>query len=174
MYQVLYHDLFEICIELNEIFSISNALLTVHLTATSVFAMYRRLQLLKEIVSGDTSDTDFFAIFDFFVWTTYGLFMIFLIVYPCDIVISKVILGFTYGIRVQHMLREDILRWWGQEYPSVKKLDDLMPINVKDTCVALPQFIKNVTIYNSSFKIKFQSLPFLLVTNKTPNSMVIT
>jgi len=26
-----------------------------------------------------------------------------------------------------------ILRWWGQEYPRVEKLDDLMPINVTVT-----------------------------------------
>jgi len=74
------------------------------------------------------------------------------------------------------------------EYPRVKKLDDLMPINVTVTNsgkIALPEFIKNVTIYISSFKIKFQSLPFFtwavtayrrcsLVTHETPNCMVIT
>jgi len=40
---------------------------------------------------------------------------------------------------------ENILRWWGQEYPRVKKLDDLMPINVTFTNsgkIALPEIIK--------------------------------
>jgi len=38
-----------------------------------------------------------------------------------------------------------------------------MPINVTVTNsekIALPEIIKNVTIYISSFKIKFQSMPF--------------
>jgi len=38
-----------------------------------------------------------------------------------------------------------------------------MPINVTVTNsgrIALPEIIKNVAIYTSSFKIKFQSLPF--------------
>jgi len=76
----------------------------------------------------------------------------------------------------------------GVSYPRIKKLDDLMPINVTITNagkIALPEIIKNVTIYISSFKIKFQSLPFFtwavsaypccsLVTHETPNCMVIT
>jgi len=60
-------------------------------------------------------------------------------------------------------LRGYILRWWGQEHPRVTNLDDLMPIHVTVTNsgrIALPEIIKNVTIYTSSFKIKFQSLPF--------------
>jgi len=77
---------------------------------------------------------------------------------------------------------EDALRWWGH------KLDDLIPINVTVTNsgkTALPEYVKNVSIYISSFKIKFQNLPFFtyavthdprcsLVTHKTPNWMVIT
>jgi len=69
-----------------------------------------------------------------------------------------------------------------------KKMDDLMQMNVTVTNsgrIALPEIIKNVTIYISSFKIKFQSLPFFtwavmayprcsLVTHKTPNCMVKT
>jgi len=42
-------------------------------------------------------------------------------------------------------IQEDILRGWGQEYPRVKKLDDLMPINVTVTNsgkIALPEIIK--------------------------------
>jgi len=84
--------------------------------------------------------------------------------------------------------RIHILMWWVQEYPLVKKLDDLMPINVTVTNsgrIELPEIIKNVTIYTSSFKIKFLSLPFFtwavtsyprcsLVKHKTPNCMVIT
>jgi len=38
-----------------------------------------------------------------------------------------------------------------------------MPINVtvnNSGKIALPEFIKNISIYISSFKIKFQSLPF--------------
>jgi len=56
-----------------------------------------------------------------------------------------------------------VLRWWGQEYPRVKKLDDLLPANVTVTIsgkIALPEFIKKITIDISSFKIKFQGLPF--------------
>jgi len=69
-----------------------------------------------------------------------------------------------------------------------KKLDGLMPINVTVTNsvkIALPEIIKNVTFYISSFKIKFQSLPIFtwavtayprcsVATHKTPNCMVIT
>jgi len=54
--------------------------------------------------------------------------------------------------------------WWGQEYPLVKKLDDLMPINVTVTNsgkIALPEIIKKMLL-------------FTLVTHKTPNCMVIT
>jgi len=38
-----------------------------------------------------------------------------------------------------------VKRWWGQEYPCVKKLDDLMPINVTVTNsgkITLPEIIK--------------------------------
>jgi len=53
-----------------------------------------------------------------------------------------------------------VLRWWGQEDPRVKKLDDLMPINVTVTDsgkIALLEFIKYVTIYISSFKARLNS-----------------
>jgi len=74
----------------------------------------------------------------------------------------------------------------GSERSACKKMDDLMPINVTATNsgkIALPEFVKNVRIYISSFKIKFQSLPFFtwandprcsLVTYKTPNSILTT
>jgi len=78
---------------------------------------------------------------------------------------------------------EDVLRSWGQEYPRLKKLDDLMPINVTVTNsrkIVLPESVNFFSIYISSFKIKFQSLPFFswavtedpycaLVRHETPN-----
>jgi len=53
----------------------------------------------------------------------------------------------------------------GSGVSACKKLEDLMPINVTVTNserIALPEIIKNVTIYTSSLKIKIQSLPFSL------------
>jgi len=54
---------------------------------------------------------------------------------------------FFLGIRSNdfaHVL-EDVLMWWGQKDPRVKKLDDLMPINVTVTNtgkIALPESVK--------------------------------
>jgi len=51
----------------------------------------------------------------------------------------------------------------GGNIRKCKILDDLMPINVTVTNsgkIALPEYVKNVSVYINSFKIKFQSLPF--------------
>jgi len=75
----------------------------------------------------------------------------------------------------------------GSGVSACKKLDGLMPVNVTATNsgrIALQEIIKNVTIYTSSFNIKFQSMSFFtwavtayprcsLVKHKTPNCMVI-
>jgi len=45
---------------------------------------------------------------------------------------------------------------WGQEYECLKKWSDLMTINItvaNSRKISLPEIIKKITIYISSFKI---------------------